>query len=460
PAAFNPPADSIVVLPFANLSDDSKQAYFSNGITEELTDALGQNTGLTVIAWDTASRYTTSKQSPSEIGKALNVAHILDGSIQREGEQVRVSAELVSTVTGKQLWSAHYDDSFKHIFGVQDKISTAIAEALQVKFAAMQAARTENPQAHELYLKGLAAMDRFTAANAQAAQDDFQQALKLDPNYADAWAGLARTYGVLSVVSTLPLKEALPKMRAANQKALALDPRNVGALVGLAVANQNDNRVAQAKAEFEHALALDPSNARAHLDYGTLLPLKQSLIEDQKAARLDPDSAAAQNNLAANYQDLANWSQMVTAEQALNRLSPHDIDAAFGLALAYTQMQRGEEAVKAFDLVQPATALDGQLVDAGGLTYQALLQPSLRPKALAALDKLRHARISPSAESDLLQLYLALGEKETTMQLLAGLCATAPVVCSDLAINPVYASLHGDPYYENLAKQYTTVTFQ
>ncbi len=455
---FNPPADSIVVLPFANLSDDPKQAYFSNGITEELTGALGQNTGLTVIAWDTASRFSTSKQSPAEIGKALNVAHILDGSIQREGEAVRVSVELVSTITGQQLWSAHYDDSFQNIFAVQDQITAAIAGALKVKFAGMQVAPTHNPAAHELYLKGIAAIDRYTAADTQVAQEDFQQALKLDPNYADAWAGLATIYIRLTEITTLPLQEALPKIRAAAGKALALDPHNVNALVALGTADANDNRIAEAKAEFEQALALDPNNALAHHDYGNVLPLAQGLVQDQEAVRLDPSSAPELDGLTGQYQDLRDWPRVLASARTLNRLSPHENDSAFYLAFAYTQMQRGEDAVNAFDLVQPATALDKQLLDAGRLTYQALLKPALRSKALAALNTLHHADISPEAQGNLLQLYLALGEKDTALRMLPGYCAAFPMYCNDLAINLEYVQLHDDPRFEKLSKQYTIVT--
>ena len=457
---FNPPAYSIVVLPFVNMSDDPKQQYFSNGITEELTGALGQTTGLTVIAWDTASRYTTSRQSPAEIGKALNVAHIVDGSIERESNQVRVSAELVSTVTGQQLWSAHYDDSLKNIFAVQDQISAAIAAALQVKFAGMQAAPTLNPEAHELYLKGLAALDRYTAADSEAAQQDFKQALKLDPNYADAWASLAYTYLRLSGISTLPLREALAKARGAAQKALTLDPRNSEALVELGNTDDRNDRITEARAEFERALALDPNNAHAHLDYSNVLPLGQSLAQVREATRLDPDNALAQLDLAAEEQDSGDWSGELTAAQAGIKLSPKNVGGPFFLAYAYTKMQRGEDAVKAFDLVQPTTALDKQLVDAGRLTYQALLEPSLRPKALAALDHLRRANISPDLQYYLLPLYLALGKKESAMQILPGLCVAEADNCNDLTVDPAYASLHGDPRFEKLAKQYNTMTLQ
>ncbi|MBU6420595.1 MAG: tetratricopeptide repeat protein [Gammaproteobacteria bacterium] len=293
----------------------------------------------------------------------------------------------------------------------------------------------------------------------QAAEDYFQQAVKLDPSYADAWAGLAETYVKLSEISTLPLKEVLPKIRSAAQKALALDPHNVNALVALGNADVNDNRIAEAKAELKQALALDPSNAAAHDVYSDVLPIQQALAQSQEAARLDPDSAEVQVSLASYYQDLSNWPQMVAASLALNRLSPHGIDAAFYLAFAYAEMQRGEDAVKAFDLAQPSTALDRKLIEAGRLTYQTRLEPTLRPKALAALASLSHAKLSPFSQSGLIQLYLALGEKETAMSMLPGLCAAAPIACNDLAINPEFITpLHDDPHFEKLAKQYTTIT--
>lgn len=459
-AAFKPPANSIVVLPFANLGNDPSQQYFSNGITEELTDAIGQNPGLLVIAWNTASKYAGSKQTPREIGRALNVAHVLAGSIQRADGIVRVTSELLDTSDGRQLWSAHYDDSLQNIFAVQDKISAAIAGALKVRFAGVQAAPTLNPRAHEAYLKGLAALEGVTATDAQAAQRYFGEALRLDPKYADAWAGLSASYLALSQWSNLPVGEATPKMRDAAEKALALDPRNVYALVELGNADNAGNRTAEAEAFYQKAIQLDPSNARAHLDYGTVLPISQDIAQTLEAARLDPDNATAQNNLATLYQDMGNWPAAVTAAKALNRLAPHSTDPAFYLAFAYSQMGRDADAVAAFDLVHPAGKADQQLVSAGRLTYQALVDRSLHAKALDALDALRSGTSNPYAEGDLLQLYLALGETETALRMLPAICAAGPIGCNDLSFNPLYAALHGDARFAKLAKQYTTETLR
>ncbi|MGH8126056.1 MAG: hypothetical protein ACREPK_09455, partial [Rhodanobacteraceae bacterium] len=261
-AAFNPPKDSLIVLPFKNLSGDPRQQYFSDGITEELTDALGQNPALRVTAWDTSSRFRNANESATDIGKRLNVANVLLGSVEREGDQVRVTAELVNAVSGVQLWSAHYDESFQDIFTVQDAVSKAIAGALQVKFAQADLPQggTTNPQAHDLVLKGRALMDKADAASLEAARQDSEQAIALDPDYADAHALLSRTLLRLTEQSSLPLAATLPQIRAEAEKAVALDPRNADAWVSLGNADANANPPDRAKAKraYQKALALDP----------------------------------------------------------------------------------------------------------------------------------------------------------------------------------------------------------
>ena len=455
---FNPPADTLVVLPFANESGDPKQQYFSDGITEELTNALGQNTGLRVIAWDTASHYRDRAQSATDVGKALDIANVLTGKILREGNEVRVIVELVNARTGFQVWSNHYDDSLANVFQVQDQITAAIADALQVKFASLGQAPTVNPQAHDLVLQARALMEKAnTAAPIEQARKLYEHAIALAPDYADAHAGLARAWLDLTAFSTLPLREALPKVREEVHKALALDPRNVDALTALANANVSEGKLAEAKAGFQRALALDPSNVNAHLDYGTVLPLKQALAQDLEAVQLDPDYATAQNNLAAAEQDLGEYRQALAPLQALVRLDPHSADNALGLAQTYALLHRNTDAVKAFDLVQPNTKLAKALIAAGRLTYQSLLNPKLHAQALVAVQALgRRADLDPTSMYDMLQLELALGKNIIALQQLPKLCTESPVICSDLSVSPLWIPLRGDPRFEALVKQYDT----
>lgn len=458
--AFNPPADTLVVLPFANLSGDASQQYFSDGITEELTNALGQNTGLRVIAWDTAAHYRDSRQSATAIGKALNVANVLTGKIQRAQDQVRVIVELVNARTGYQMWADHYDDTLANVFAVQDKISAAIAQALKVRFASLGAAPKVNPQAHDLVLKARALMGKArSTAPFEQARKWYEQAVAIDPTYADAHAGLARAWFDLTQFSTLPLKDALPRVRAEATRALALDPRNVSALIALGNADSSDNHMATAKAAYERAVAIDPSSTDAHVAYGSLLPLKPALEQELEAVQLDPDSATAQNNLAAYELDSGEYAQALAPNLAMMRLDPHSADNALGLAAVYTLLHRSEDAVKAFDLAQPETDLARTLVAAGRLTYQSLIDPAAHAQALAAVDALRRRPdLDPSSMDDVLLLELALGQNQSALEQLPKYCAATPVACSDLSVNPQYVPLRGDAGFQALVKQYDTVS--
>jgi len=457
---FNPPAGTLAVLPFTNLNGDPKQQYFSDGITEELTNALGQNAALTVIAWDTASKYRDSHESPHAVGAALNVANLLHGSIERENGAVRVIAELVDTRTGKQLWSDHYDDSAAKVFQVQDKISAAIAAALNVKLAALGPASTVNPKAHDLVLQAHALIETArTAAPIEQARALLEQAIALDPGYADAHAKLAGAWLDLTQYSTLTLKDALPKARAEANQALALDPRNVTALLVLGNDDGAEHKIAQARAKFERALALDPSDADAHISYGNALPTKQALAQNLEAVQLDPGNAGAQNNLAVNYLDLGEYVQTLPPALALMKLAPHSADSALGLALVYSLLHRPEDAVKAFDMAKPDTELAKAVVAAGRLTYQSVLDPKLHAQALAAVDALRkRSDLDPLSMADVIQLYLALGRNDTVLELLPKICAAMPVGCNNLSINPMLLPLRGQPAFEALVKKYDTVS--
>lgn len=462
---FDPPRNSLVVLPFANLSGDPKQQYFSDGITEELTDALGQNPGLQVIAWETAARFRNHETEPVAVGRQLNVANILNGSIEREADQVRVTAELVDARSGLQLWSAHYDARFADILKVQDQVSAAIASALKVKFAQadLPAGGTTNPAAHDLVLKGRALMDHFTASSLAGARQYFEQALALDPDYADAHALLSRALLDLTGRSALPLETTLPTIRAEAEKAIKLDPHSADAWLALgnAMVESDPPDLIKARADYQRALAIDPSNAAAHSDLGTLLPLTQALQEDTKAIQIDPANETTLNNLAVNAQDLDDWAQEIQTTEALMKLDPAVVDSAFYLAFAHQQLRQYDQMVAAFDLVKPATPVDQEQVDAGRLTYQALRNRALRPKAIAALKALDdHHSSNQDVAGNLMQLYLALGKVQPALQLLERSCPADPVGCNDLAVSPIYRALHGNPRFDALAKKYTTVTMQ
>lgn len=459
---FAPPGGTLVVLPFKNLSGDPTQQYFSDGISEELTGALGRNPALSVIAWDTASKFRDSRKSAMDIGRELNVAHVLSGNIERAGAEVRVSVELTNAVTGYEVWSHHYDDSFADIFSVQDRVSRSIANALEVRFSEtdLPAGGTHNPQAHELVLKSLRLMGDMDAASLAAARSNLEQALKLDPDYADAHAMLAQVLLGLTQHANLPLATAIPEIRSEAERALAIDPRNANALLalGLAYDNSTPRQIDKAKAEFVQAIAIDPSNNAARTDYALDLPLKEARAEVERVAGLDPDDAGNWNNLAVYNQDMGDWPQVIDATRHLLHLAPSYVFGAFYLANAYQQMGQHEQSVQAFDLVKPATELDKRLLETGRLVYQAAQSASLRPKAIAALRELSQQNAAnQDVAYNVMQMYLALDDTTPALHVLQGYCKAVPVACSDLAINPVYTPLRSNATFLQLARQYTTI---
>jgi TolB-like protein/cytochrome c-type biogenesis protein CcmH/NrfG len=455
---FNPPADSLVVLPFKNLSGDPKQQYFSDGITEELTDALGQNAALRVIAWATAATLREAALTPNAIGRHLNVANVIHGSILRAGDEVRITAELVDARNGVQLWSHHYDGSFADVFKMQDQVSAAIASALKVKFAQSDLAKggTHSEAAHELVLKGRALVKNQNVADVEEARKYFERAIELDPNYANAHAWLSRTLMALTSISNTPLDKVLPQIRAEAEKALELDPQSADAWVALGSADASTSPpdLVRARAAFRKALAIDPSNVGAHLNYGAVLPLKDALAQELEATVLDPTNETAWNNVAALAIDAYDWPQVIHAAQNLIKLDPSVVDSAFALAFAYRQSHQYDKMAGAFDLMKPSTALDKAQVNAGRLTYRALGEPGVRPQAIAALAALARQQSSPDVAANLLQMYLVLGDTQPALALLESSCAAAPVGCSDLAINALYKPLHGNAAFEQLAKKY------
>lgn len=290
------PEKSIAVLPFQNLSDDKSTAYFSDGITEEILNALAQIPDLKVAARRSAFQFKGSDLDLQKIGQTLGVAHILEGSLQKAGDQVRINVQLVDVNNGLQTWSEKYDRKLDNVFAVEDEIAKAIATKLRVQLTGgagqpLVADSTSNPQAHELYLRGLALL----AARGRGlleARDSFEKAVNLDPGYAQAWGALAVTEFILPSYGLESFDAALPKAESAAQRALSLDPNTASAYIAVGLAGTFHSRWAEADQAFRRALVLAPGNAEAVNQYAQFLSdigqLEPSLRQIERAQQLDP----------------------------------------------------------------------------------------------------------------------------------------------------------------------------
>ena len=297
-----PPAGKVrlVVLPFENLSGDPEQEYFSDGMTEEMTAHLGRLSPerLGVIGRASAMTYKGRKKTISEIGKELRVHYVLEGSVRRAGDRVRVTAQLIEVGDQTHVWAQTYDRDVASILGLQADVARAVAHEIQIKLTpqaqtSLATPRAVNPEAYRLYLIGRFLWNKRTEEGLKNAIDHFQRALEIDPAYAPAYAGLADSHLMLSDFGFLPPKEAIPKGKAAAQKALEVDESLAEAHASLAIAYlEYDWDWPACEKEFKRAIELNPNYATAHLWYSEYLSTTrrqaEAMAEAQRAQQLDP----------------------------------------------------------------------------------------------------------------------------------------------------------------------------
>ena len=298
-AATEQPNKSIAVLPFDNLSDDKSNAYFTEGVQDEILTRLAKVADLKVIARTSTQRFKSAPENLPDIAKQLGVANILEGSVQKVGDQVRVNVQLINALTNAHLWAEIYDRKLTDIFAVESDIAKTIADTLQAKLSSsaehvLASRPTENPEAHELYLKGRYFWNRRTGANLQKAADYFQQAIGKDPAYALAYSGLADCHVLLPAYAELGSnpRDELPKALEAARKAVELDDTLGEAHTSLARALASDLQLSPAMSEFKRAIELNPNYATAHQWFGECLQsqghLEEALAELKRAQELDP----------------------------------------------------------------------------------------------------------------------------------------------------------------------------
>src|SRR6266536_441214 len=290
---------SIAVLPFDNLSRDPDNAFFVEGVQDEILTRLAKVGELKVIARTSTQRFKIAPDDLREIAKQLGVMNILEGSVQKVNDQVRVNVQLINALTNAHLWAEIYDRKLTDIFAVESDIAKTIADTLQAKLTgsekiAITTKPTENPEAHELYLKGRYFWNRRTAENLAKAADYFQQAIGKDPQYALAYSGLADCHVLLPAYPGLgnTPRDELPKALEAARKAVELDDTLAEAHTSLARALASNLQLAAATSEFNRAIEFNPNYATAHQWFGECLQsqgqLEEALAELKRAQELDP----------------------------------------------------------------------------------------------------------------------------------------------------------------------------
>jgi len=318
---------SIAVLPFVNMSEDKANEYFSEGISEELLNLLSKIPQLKVAARTSSFSFKGKGVAIPEIARQLHVAHVLEGSVRKRGDQVRVTAQLIHAEDGFRMWSQTYERELDDIFKIQDEIAGKVAEELKLKLlGSVPKARATDPKAYALYLQASHLARQRTAEAFAQSEDLYHQALAIDPSYAPAWAGLAAVFGDETNYGVISIEEGFARSREAAGKALAIDPAYAPALTRLGWIEMNSNNPSEAAALFERALATDPADLTVLASSGTFLMslgrLDEALALYQAVVRRDPVSTTSLSSLGLAQRWTGRYDEAIESYRAVLRLSP------------------------------------------------------------------------------------------------------------------------------------------
>jgi TolB-like protein len=452
------PEKSIAVLPFENLSSEKENAYFADGIQDEILTRLTRIGSLKVISRTSTAHYASSPENLPEIARQLGVANILEGSVQKSGDAVRVNVQLIEAANDSHLWADTFDRKLTDVFGVESEIAKSIADTLRVKLSAPEAQAlnerpTENSQAHELYLKGMYFWNKRNAADLKKALDFFNQAIALDPNYALAWSGVAQVYVLLPLYGGDSPAEALPKAKEAAQKAIALDPTLGVPHATLGNILTGTFEFAASIREFEKAIELDPNDATTHHWFGDSVlecigDNNRAIAEHKRALELDPLSLAINIDLAYSYYMAARYPEAIAQIHKALELDPYSYLAHYNFGWI---LQASGDLPAAIVEYERAVALDSDPF-ALALLGQAQALAGNRPAALEILQKLTVAkRYVPDYSVAL--VYLGLGEKDRAMDWLEKSIAEGQPDLNVIRFDPLLKPLHGNPRFEALAEK-------
>jgi serine/threonine protein kinase/Tfp pilus assembly protein PilF len=458
-AAEPAPPKSLAVLPFANMSADKENEYFSDGLAEEIINALTRLPGLRVIARTSSFSFRGKEADVREIGAKLNVESILEGSVRKAGNRIRVTAQLVSAADGSHHWSERYDRELTDVFAIQDEICLAIVDKLRLVLAPgrpLVKHYTENVEAYNLYLKARYQFWKLTAAGFAKGKEYYEQALAVDPNYALAWSGLAAFYNLLGFFGYMPPKAANTQSSQATLKALELDEMlpEAHAMMGVLRASEFDWKGAER--EFGRALELAPESEDVWLNYDWfyLVPMRrldEATAASRRAVELDPLSPGLQWRLGYRYYVTRQWDRAVEKYHNALELDPHYAAAHGWLALAYLQTGKFDSAIRAMETYAQLMGRTPNSLAYLGLAYAMAGRIGEARKLLEELQELaQKAYVRPFSFA---WVYLGLGDIERCFDWVEKAIDERDPWLLYFHIDPAYDPLRSHPRFQALLRK-------
>ena len=457
-------AKSIAVLPFDNLSRDPDNAYFAEGVQDEILTRLAKVADLKVISRTSTQRFKSAPADLREIAKQLGVTHILEGSVQKAGDSVRVNVQVINALTDVHLWADTYDRKLTDIFAIESEIAKNVTENLKARLndraeEVLAARPTENPEAHELYLKGRYFWNRRSTASLRKAGDYFQKAIDLDPKYALAYAGLADVHSLVPVYAGTAPQDDVPKALAAARKAVDLDDRLAESHTSLGNALVSSVQLKAAEADFRRALELNPNYATARQWLAECLfgqgRFSESLAENERAHELDPLSLIINASYASSLAGAGRYEEAVQQARKTLDLDPELVPGHEILGQIYEDEGKLNEAIIEYSKANEL----GPTPSNFAMLAHAYAKTGRMGETRKILDKLTDLSAQQYVGAyPLAIVHLALGEKDEGLRLLE-----QSFVERDILLQGLYGSikidkrldpLRHDPRFQKLVERF------
>lgn len=451
-------SNSIAVLPFANLSPEPENEYFSDGLTEDILTQLSRISSLRVISRTSVMQYKGTTKSIREIGRELGVHNVLEGSVRKAGNRVRISAQLIDAGDDEHLWAQNYDRELNDIFAVQTDVAEQIAQALKAHISPNEEARikqvpTESVDAYQDYLRGRYFLGQRSAASLQRALEYFAACTSVDPQYALAYTGEADTYIVISLLELAPPREAFPKAKSAAEHALHIEPDLAQAHASLGLVKfQYDWDWGGAEQELLTAIRLNPNYAPAHHFYADTLKalgrFDEALTQIKEAQALDPLSLAVNSGVGHVYYLSRNYDAAIQAYRETVDLDPNFVQARLWFGRPYLQKGMFSEAIRE---LETAVNLSGRSTISLAVLAHAYASAGRTDAALEILNQLSERAKTQYVPSYWIGLiYVGLGENGEALDFLERAIEERSSWLPWINVEPRFDSLRDEPRFKRL----------
>ena len=452
---------SIAVLPFVNLSPEPDSEYFSDGLTEELIHALSQLHNLRVVSRTSAFEFKAKPQSVRRIGAQLKVTKVVEGSVRKLGQRLRVSAQLVSTSDGYCLWSQRFDREIKDVFEIQDEIANQITEALKTRLSQdaqpiLLKRRTENVEAYDLYLRGRFQWNKRSGEGLQRSLEYFELALAQDPGYAPAYSGIADYHIAVASWGLATPTDAWPKAKEAAERALAIDDTLAEAHASMGTIHMwYEWNWSAAEQDFRRAIDLNPGHPNAHVQYNLLFLQTGRFGEAEREIRTalatDPLSIRINSYLAGLFHYRGEYDRSLEQCGRALELDPKDIELHIVLALNYEQKGMYKDAIRELEQARELSDNNPLILGPLGSCYAAAGDHARARSSLEELD--RAAQVTYVAPITWVMIYLGLREFDRAFEWLEKAAQVRDVLICYLGVGPIYDCIRSDPRYTDLVRR-------